>query len=99
MCAGDNEPAAMKRAGGKDRRKEANQMSMKKELSLEELKQIVGGVEDPIISMTVTWEDANGNRFSYTVGGEKPKTYDPIVSQTVTWEDGNGTTYSTTCVN
>ncbi|MBR3494732.1 MAG: bacteriocin [Clostridia bacterium] len=74
-------------------------MSMKKEMSLEELKQIVGGVEDPIVSMTVSWEDANGNKYSYTVGGEKKKPYDPIVSQTVTWEDGNGNTYSNTYAN
>ena len=74
-------------------------MSMKRELNLEEMDRVVGGTEDPIVSMTVTWEDANGNKFSYTVGGEKPKTFDPIVSQTVTWEDGNGNTFSNTYAN
>ncbi len=74
-------------------------MSMKKALDMMDLEQIAGGAEDPILQMTVTWEDANGNKYSYTVGGEKPKTFDPIVSQTVTWEDGNGTTHSTTYAN
>ncbi len=74
-------------------------MSMKQELNLEELEQVTGGAEDPIIRMTVSWEDASGNKYSYTVGGEKPKTYDPIISQTVTWQDGNGNTYSNTYAN
>ena len=74
-------------------------MSMKKELNPEELKQVAGGAQDPIVSMTVTWEDASGNKYSYTVGNEQPKPYDPIVSQTVTWQDGNGTTHSTTYAN
>ena len=75
-------------------------MSMKKALNLENMEKIAGGAEDPIIGMTVSWEDANGNKYSYTVGGEKkPKPFNPIVSQTVTWEDGNGTTHSTTYAN
>ncbi|MBR6090587.1 MAG: hypothetical protein IKP86_11680 [Anaerolineaceae bacterium] len=74
-------------------------MIMKQALDMEKIDRIAGGAEDPIVSMTVTWEDGNGNKYSYTVGGEKPKTYDPIISQTVTWEDGNGTSYSTTCAN
>lgn len=71
-------------------------MSMKRELTCEETGKVVGGAEDPIVSMTVSWEDGNGNKYSYTVGNEKPKTWDPIVSQTVTWEDGSGNTFSNT---
>ena len=74
-------------------------MSMKQALKMEELEQVTGGNEDPIIGMTVSWEDANGNKYSYTVNNEKPKTFDPIISQTVTWEDGNGTVHSATYRN
>ena len=74
-------------------------MSMKQALDLENMDRIAGGAEDPIVRMTVSWEDGNGNKFSYTVGGEQPKPYDPIISQTVSWEDGNGNTYSTTYAN
>ena len=74
-------------------------MSMKQAMDLEEMEKILGGADDPIVSMTVTWEDENGNKYSYTVGGEKPKTYDPIISQTVTWQDGNGSTHSATYAN
>lgn len=66
---------------------------------MENMEQITGGAEDPIIRMTVSWEDENGNKFSYTVNNEQPKPYDPIISQTVTWEDENGNTYSTTYAN
>ncbi len=66
---------------------------------MENLDQITGGANDPILRMTVSWEDENGNKYSYTVGGEQPKTYDPIISQTVTWEDGNGSAYSATYAN
>ena len=89
----------MKRAGGADRGKEDKKMSMKQALDMESLEQITGGANDPILRMTVSWEDGNGNKYSYTVGGEHPKTYDPIISQTVTWEDGNGSTYSSTYAN
>ncbi len=74
-------------------------MSTNRTLSLEEMEKIAGGAEDPIVSMTVTWEDEAGNKYSYTMGGEKKKTYDPIVGMSVTWQDGNGHTYSTACGN
>ena len=74
-------------------------MSMNRALNLEDMEKVAGGMEDPIVGMTVTWEDAAGNKYSYTVGGEKKKTYDPIVGMSVTWQDGNGNTYSTTSGN
>ena len=74
-------------------------MSMKQALNLEELKQVVGGVENPIISQTVTWYDAYGNKYSYTITNKQPEDFDPIISQTVTWQDGSGTTHSTTYAN
>ena len=69
-------------------------MSMKRAMNLEELARVAGGVEDPIVQQTVTWEDGNGHRFSYTVGG-RGQPSDPIVSQSVTWQDGSGHTYTT----
>ena len=64
ISAGESEPAIQKRVSGTDRRKEANQMSMKKALDMMDLEQIAGGAEDPILQMTVTWQDANGNTYS-----------------------------------
>ena len=74
-------------------------MSMMQSLSLEELEQINGGATDPIVEYTVTWEDASGNKYSYTVRNGQPVLPDPIISQTVTWQDGSGTTHSTTVNN
>ncbi len=74
-------------------------MSMMQALNLENMEQVTGGVEDPIISYTVTWYDAAGNKYSYTVNNDKPAPYDPIISQTVTWQDGAGNTYSNTYKN
>ena len=81
-----------------DRGEEKN-MSMMQSLSLEELEQINGGAADPIVEYTVTWEDASGNKYSYTVRNGQPVLPDPIISQTVTWQDGSGTTHSTTVNN
>ena len=64
-------------------------------LRLEEMEQVVGGVEDPIVSITVKWQNGNGHQYGYTVSNPK---YDPRfdIIQTVTWEDGSGNRYSTT---
>ncbi len=64
-------------------------------LTLEEMEQVSGGVNDPIISITVKWEDGNGHQYGYTL--QNPE-YDPRfdIVQTVSWEDGNGNRYSTT---
>ena len=68
-------------------------------LSLEDMEQINGGAADPIVEYTVTWEDASGNKYSYTVCNGQPVLPDPIISQTVTWQDGSGTTHSITVNN
>ena len=74
-------------------------MSMMQALNLEDMEMVTGGVEDPIISYTVTWYDQAGNKYSYTVNNRKPERPDPIISQTVTWQDGSGNTYSNTYNN
>ena len=74
-------------------------MSMMQSLNLEELEQINGGTADPIVEYTVAWDDASGNKYSYTVRNGQPVLPDPIISQTVTWQDGSGTTHSTTVNN
>ena len=70
-------------------------MSMNQMLKPEEMTQIAGGADDPILQMTVTWQDANGNTYSNTLVNRKPEPVDPIIRQTVTWQDANGNTYST----
>lgn len=72
---------------------------MMQALTLENMEKITGGVEDPIESYTVTWYDAAGNKYSYTVNNRKQEVPDPIISQTVTWQDASGNTYSNTCKN
>ncbi len=62
-----------------------------KTLSLEEMTRVTGGLEDPIVSTTVTWEDGNGNKYSYTIG--KPELPD-VISQSVSWEDAGGNRYT-----
>ena len=70
-------------------------MGKLKEMKMEDLEKAVGGMEDPIIEQTVTWEDANGNKYGYTVKNPKKDPADDIISQTVTWQDASGNTYST----
>ena len=74
-------------------------MSMMQALNLENMEQVTGGAENPIIGYTVRWTDAAGNEYSYTVNNRKPERPDPIISQTVTWQDGAGNTYSNTYKN
>ena len=74
-------------------------MSMTRGLNLEEMEKVVGGLEDPIVEQTVTWQDANGNTYSYPVKNRKKDPADDIISQTVTWQDASGNTYSTKASN
>jgi len=71
-------------------------MDRSEALELTELEKVNGGMPDPIVEYTVTWHDAAGNEYSYTVKNRKPDPADLIISQTVTWEDGSGNTYSNT---
>ena len=66
-------------------------------LNQEELNRVVGGVTDPIVEYTVSWEDANGNRYGYTVRNQPADPADGIISQSVSWEDASGNRYTNTC--
>ena len=71
-------------------------MSMMKELNMEALDKVVGGVEDPILKITVNYEDAGGKKYGFTIDNRKVSLDDLIGPQTVTYQDGNGHTFTTT---
>ena len=70
--------------------------SMQKELNLEEMINVTGGTEDPIVRYTVRWYDESGKEYSYTVDNSKPKPEELIKGMSVTYQDAGGHTYTTT---
>ena len=67
----------------------------KQELNLQDMNSIVGGVEDPVIRITVNYEDGNGHKYSYTVNNERFDPAELIKGMTVTYTDGNGHVFTT----
>ena len=70
----------------------------KQELNLNSMNKVVGGVEDPIVRITVNYEDEGGHKYSFTVNNEKQKREldDLIKGMKVTYTDGNGHVFTTT---
>ena len=70
----------------------------KQELNLNSMNKVAGGVEDPIVRITVNYEDEGGHKYSFTVNNEKQmrKLDDLIKGMKVTCTDGNGHVSTTT---
>ena len=70
----------------------------KQELNLNSMNKVVGGVEDPIVRITVNYEDEGGHKHSFTVNNEKQmrEPDDLIKGMKVTYTDGNGNVFTTT---
>ena len=70
----------------------------KQELNLNSMNKVAGGVEDPIVRITVNYEDEGGRKYSFTVNNEKQirELDDLIKGMKVTCTDGNGHVFTTT---
>ena len=64
-----------------------------KEMSIKDMELVNGGVEEPVIKMTVKYEDEGGHQYSFTVENKKQTRPDPIIGMSATYEDGNGNTF------
>ena len=70
----------------------------KQELNLNSMNKVAGGVEDPIVRITVNYEDEGGRKYSFTVNnGKQMRELDDLIKgMKVTCTDGNGHVFTTT---
>ena len=70
----------------------------RQELNLNSMNKAAGGAKDPIVRITVNYEDEGGRKYTFTVNnGKQMRGPDDLIKgMKVTCTDGNGHVFTTT---